>query len=383
MPPRVRESYRRFPGWSQHFWTWYTGQALSGQQPLFSLSWKSYLAIVHLAFFAGLGLSVSALGGTVGVWWYLPGVALTIWSSRSMILVVAHQCIHRRFSGRPRLDQFIGEWVTVLSVFQDLGEFKLEHIDAHHRPGIFATQNDPPMQVLEGLGLRPGMSRSSLWRRTWWVFLTPGLYIKGAWSRIRGNLLAGSLLRRLGFLAWAVLWLAIAWLLPHGPLIFLAGFVLPVIVAAQLSALLDKLGEHAWLTEPDPRHGARHFHVAASWARLCGDPLPPRDLPAARSIAAWSKWWFRLAFYHCPARLFVVVGDLPSHDYHHRFPNRSDWLVAAYARQQEVDAGNGPPFVEVWGLGAAMDRCFQSLAAHGPAGAVAMTFPQPATVPSR
>lgn len=367
VPAGIRETYLRLPAWTQPFWTWYTGKALSGQRPVLRLGWRAYLLMLCAAYFGGLALSALALAGLAG-WRWLPlvaGLTLTIWSARSMIIVVAHQCIHRRFARDPRVNEAVGEFVTVITVFQDLGEFKREHIAAHHHPSVFATAADPPVQVLEHLGFRPGMSREQLWRRAWWVFLTPAFYLGGAWSRLRGNLFAGGPIRRAGFLAWAGFWLSVPFWAPNGAAILIVGFVLPVVFAAQLSALLDKLGEHAWLTPPDPTHGARNYHVSASWARFCGDPVPPRGLPLARGLSAWSRWLARAIVYHLPARLFVVVGDLPSHDYHHRFPARGDWSAAAYGRQREVDLGKGPPFSEIWGLGAAIDATFRSLARNG------------------
>jgi fatty acid desaturase len=281
-----------------------------------------------------------------------------------MIIVVAHQCIHRQFSRNASRDEAIGEFVTVLTVFQDLGAFKREHIASHHQPAIFASREDPPVQLLDGLGLRAGMSRAQLWRRAWFVFLTPGFYVNGAWSRLRGNLVAGHPIRRVGFIVWTGMWLSVAFWAPNGLAILLVAFVFPILPVAQLSALLDKMGEHAWLTPPDPAHGRRHHHVSASWARFCGDPVPASGQSAAKAVAAWTRWLLRAFFYHLPSRLFVVVGDLPNHDYHHRYPGSPDWPTAAYGRQRDVEAGNGPPYVEVWGLGAAIDRSFASLAAH-------------------
>jgi len=65
--------------------------------------------------------------------------------------------------------------------------------------------------------------------------------------------------------------------------------------------------------------------------------------------------------YHLPSRLLVVVGDLPNHDYHHRYPSTPDWAIAAYARQRDIDQGpEGPQYQEVWGMGAAIDNLFRS-----------------------
>ncbi len=52
------------------------------------------------------------------------GLVLTLHGARTMILVIAHQALHRRFSGSARIDRFVGELVTVLNVYQDFRAFR-------------------------------------------------------------------------------------------------------------------------------------------------------------------------------------------------------------------------------------------------------------------
>ena len=92
-------------------------------------------------------------------------------------------------------------------------------------------------------------------------------------------------------------------------------------------------------------------------------------MPAGAQLRAWIRWIAATLFYHLPSRLLVVVGDLPNHDYHHRYPSTPHWTTAAYARQHDIDTGpEGPPYQEVWGMGAAIDRVFSSWAAIGAEG---------------
>ena len=364
-----RRDYARFPGWTQPFWTWFTGKALPGQSPLFRHAWWSYLIMTQLAFFGGLALSSVAIA-TLHAGWPLAlvaGWALTLWAARAMILVIAHQCIHRGFTGDAQLDDAISEGVTLITVFQDGEAFKQEHCRNHHNQRVFATAQDPPVQVLEGLGFRPGMTKQALWRRAWLVFVSPRFYLAGAWSRLRCNLVSGRW-RRAGFFLWAAFWLSVPAWAPNGWAILTFAFILPVIVWAQLSALLDKLGEHAWLTPADPAHGARWHHVSASWARFCASALPDPDLGPMKAIGPWAWWFVKMAFYHLPSRVFVLVGDLPNHDFHHRYPRSPDWMIAPYARQRDIDAGRdgGPPYREIWGMGAAIDAVFESISAAEP-----------------
>jgi hypothetical protein len=238
----------------------------------------------------------------------------------------------------------------------------VEHFDAHHREGVFATLDDPPVQYLIGLGFKPGMSRRQLWLRAFVVFLSPSFYAKGFADRLRCNLKSGTW-RRAGFAVWAAWWLSLPFWMPHGGQVLLLAYVVPIVLLNQLSALLDKLGEHAWLTPPHPDHEPHHYHVAASWARFCGAAVPDASLPAARRAWQWLRWWAAMLLYHLPSRLLVVVGDLPNHDFHHRYPRTTDWTVAAYARQRDIDQGppNNPAYAEVWGMGQAIDQMFRVL----------------------
>lgn len=362
----VRASYLRFPGWTQNFWTWLTGKALPRQTPLIRHTWWSYLGVTLLVFFGGLTLSSTALALRFDSWpaALIVGWVLSLAGARMMILVIAHQCIHKRFSGSNAVDGFVGEMVTLLNVYQDAHTFKVEHFDSHHREAIFATSDDPPVQVLIGLGFRPGMTRRQLWRRAAVIFVSPKFYWSGFVDRIRCNLTTGTW-RRAAFLVWAAFWISVPFWMPHGGQVLALAFVVPIILLSQLSALLDKLGEHAWLTPPDPLHGHRFYTVAASWARYCGRAVPPPSLPLRARLAAWLAWFVSMVFYHLPSRLLVVVGDLPNHDFHHRYPSTPEWMIAAYARQRDIeDNGHGgPPYSEVWGMGQAIDRMFAAMSA--------------------
>lgn len=363
-PVDIRASYLRFPGWTQHFWTWMTGKALPHQTPLVRHTWWSYLALTLLVFFASLAASSTALA-LRGPGWpvvLMAGWVGTLAAARTMILVIAHQCIHRRFSGSARVDACVGELVTLLNVYQDARTFKTEHFDGHHHARVFATMDDPPVQSLLKLGFRPGLSRHQLWCRAAVVFVSPLFYGSALKDRFHANLTCGTW-RRAVFMLWAGFWLSVPFWVPNGGQVLLLAFALPVLVLSQLSALLDRLGEHAWLTPPDPRHGRRFRTATASWARFCGSPVPRRSSSMAQAACEWLVWWGATLLYHLPARLLVVVGDLPNHDFHHRFPASREWMVAAYARQHDIDtsAPGAPAYVEVWGLLQAIDRMFLGL----------------------
>jgi fatty acid desaturase len=357
----IRGSYQRFPSCTQHFWTWLTGKALPHQQPLIRHNWMTYLLVTMTVFLGGLALSSVAIATTPTLWWLMliAGLVLTQHGARTMILVIAHQSLHRRFSGNPRLDQVIGEMVTVLNVYQDFQTFKEEHFDNHHRRAIFATVADPPVQFLFSLGFLPGMTRSRLRRHAAVVFVSPKFHWVNFQDRLTCNLRRGAW-RRAVFFGWAAFWLSVPFWVPNGWLVLLVGFVLPVVILSQTAALLDRLGEHTWLVPPDPEHGSRFYTASATSARFCGSPVPQKGLPGP--AAAWGRWLLVTVFYHLPARLMVIVGDLPNHDHHHRHPTTPLWMISGYARQWDIDSGDyGPPYTEVWGMWAAIDKMFDTM----------------------
>ena len=72
-----------------------------------------------------------------------------------------------------------------------------------------------------------------------------------------------------------------------------------------------------------------------------------------------------MVFVHAPQRWFVVPGDLPNHDWHHRNPSaRLQWPNAAYARRddQQQPAPQWPPYTEHWGLVNWLNKTFDALA---------------------
>jgi fatty acid desaturase len=371
-PVDVRATYLRFPRWTQHFWTWQTGKALPGQQPLLRHTWASYLAVTLTVFLGGLALS-SVSVAMMFPWWpvaLFAGWTATVAGARLMVLVIAHQALHRRFSGSSAVDTFWGEVVTVLSVFHRFADFKEEHFDNHHRREVFATEADPPVQDLLELGFRPELSRAALWRRAWIVFLSPAFYARGIGKRLLSNARSRGW-RVPGVLAWLGLWVSVPFWVPNGGWVLLLAFVVPVLLFAQLSALLDRLGEHEWLSPRDPALGRRFYTASSTAARFCGAPVPTSGTPAVPQAVAWVRWIAATLFYHLPSRLLVVVGDLPNHDYHHRYPSTPEWRTAAYARQRDIDTGpEGPPYQEVWGMGAAVDNLFRSWQTEGTADAV-------------
>ncbi|MGB3518545.1 MAG: hypothetical protein WBA43_18960, partial [Elainellaceae cyanobacterium] len=155
--------------------------------------------------------------------------------------------------------------------------------------------------------------------------------------------------------------------LTHSWVPFLVAWVMPMTVPFQLLLALRLLVEHRW---PNPALGgdrrSRRLQGKMTAAIFFADATPQFQSNASRleRWRQWGQWWFRFLTYHLPARALVLPGDAPCHDYHHRHPASQNWPNAIFARQQDLDAGcpGWPePYLESWGLRAAMDAVLESL----------------------
>jgi hypothetical protein len=359
--PDVRASFQRFPGWSQRLWTWYTGKPLPGQRPRLRPSPWLYLAANLTGLFGSAAASVWLLRDRPPGWPLLLLISwgLTVSCSRIASTVIAHQCMHRRFTGNTRFDRAVAQVLSTIVCTEAADDYFNDHIRLHHRKATFATMADPTITHLLHLGFLPGLSRRELWRRLLWTVVSPRFHLHFALQRLRQNLVTPPLYRRAMSLAWltavaALVHLNQAWGL------FAAAILVPLVPFYQVVALLEFLSEHAWFKSKGEAGEGKAFHVSHSWGRFHGDPLPPPGLSTGPRILQWGRWLLRAALYHLPARVLVVPGDLVAHDYHHRMPSTFDWTTATFARQRDIDAGHPgwPPYTDVWGLGNAIDRVF-------------------------
>jgi hypothetical protein len=91
---------------------------------------------------------------------------------------------------------------------------------------------------------------------------------------------------------------------------------------------------------------------------------PGLRLASVDGFAAWTRWWAEMLTVQLFVRLFVLVGDAPCHDFHHRRPGKR-WTDYTHARQSDADAGcPGFPlnYVDSWGLFRAIDENFAAMA---------------------
>ncbi|WP_254564991.1 hypothetical protein [Oscillatoria sp. HE19RPO] len=208
------------------------------------------------------------------------------------------------------------------------------------------------------------MNTKFYWRKLRTTAISPyfhGLFLR---NRFLSNFVTSPLYRR----AMAIIWVSVVVVvvtLTHTWFAFLVAWVFPLTILYQISALLQFTSEHRWLVVP----GIGKPAIARkSLGRFMGETPP--DAPFSEQPREWLLWLLRMLGYHLPARIAVISGELPEHDWHHRHPNHKDWANGVYHRQRDIEAGcpNWPEeYTEVWGLFNAVDCVFKGLSQMPPA----------------
>ncbi len=366
-PIDVRESMGRLPGALQPFLTWLSGKPLHHQRP-WRLTPLDHLLSAVAAVAAGVAAAAWAVGRSG--WWLLlvpPAWLLTIHGVRKLRGVIAHQCAHASCFPSQRLNDLLGEAISVAFITQSYQIYKHEHIAAHHSHKHMTPEDPTVAFLLRMVGARAGMTREALWRRLGWTLVSPRFHAVFVWNRLRSNLHDAAVPHRLATLA---LWSAVIALVAAAGAWreFLVAWVLPLTIPLQAVECLRLSGKHVFPHRTVDKRG-RDELATFTHGIFFGDPAPAAGVPLYRRAGAWGCWWLRLVFYHLPARMLVVVGDAPCHDWHHRHPKAKNWANYPFERQREVlsPPAGWPPYTEVWGIRAAIDATFTSLAAADPA----------------
>ena len=339
----VRESWRSFPSFLQPFLTWLSGVPLADEIP--RVHWTPWRRLTVAIFVFGVGLAVGFIGFAAPLpiamllvpisWLILTG------ATRYFYIVIGHAAAHGTFSPSDRTNRIVAEILSTIFLTVPFDIYRRDHARYHHSKRL-GTPFDPDVRFLVRMGFAPGRSRSELWRRLRRTLFSPRYHFRYAADRLRMNLIDAPLPRRIAAAVWIVVGGGI--MIATGEILAPALILLPpIVIGFQASALLQFLSEHLWLAVS----GSGKVRLGRlTYGRFLGDVYPQHD-----SLGAKARFWARLIGVHLPARIAVLVGDLPQHDLHHRRV-QSDWSNAAFVRRDDVDAGvpGWPePYFEVWG----------------------------------
>lgn len=350
----VRMNLALLPKLLQTLITWITGKALPGQTPFISSTASSQLMTacfwLLFGFIGSIAIQINSLP------WLLLFVTwiVTVHGSRKLQVMIGHQCVHDAFSGIAWKDRVVMEILSTVLMIKDYQGYKQEHVEIHHTKKL-ATLDDPDLKFLLLLGFRPGMTVRDLWLNLLITLVSPRFHLLFLYFRIKANFFSCPLYRKLMSLIFhtTILFFVAA---NHMWSLYLVGWLFPITVLYHMSALLQFVCEHKWLKIKSNEETGKIHLARLTSGRFCGSPVPTNG-----SYIAWGLWVLKM-LYHCFCRIFVLVGELCVHDWHHRHPLSKGWPNAFYARQHDIDAGcpGWPePYSEIWGLHNAITAVFK------------------------
>lgn len=362
-----RESMRRLPRFIQPLLTLITGKPLHNELSWQLTPWHHLIEVLAFVL-SGAAVSFMAAQHGGGLLALLPmSWLVTLHGMRKIRTIVMHQCAHSNFCRHRTFDRWLGKAISIVLASEEFDDYKRSHCGDHHS-ARHQTVDDPTVAfLLTELGLRPGMSRRKMWYRLLVTIASPAYHARFLVARLWSHFAKTSMRHRCLFVAfWSAVLIAVGWLDAWTE--FVTAWLIPAIPLYQVSAAFRLASKHVFPVHLPDERDITTIGVFTLGIFL-GDRCPSSDLGPLKRIAAWVIWWARLILIHLPFRLAVLVGDGPTHDYHHRHPNCRDWPNYIHNRAADAsDPGPGwPPYREVWGLCRAIDACFQTLSEADPA----------------
>lgn len=356
---------QRLPAAVQPFLTWLTARPAPGETPAphspmgfvaGALAWT-----LGGAALAALPLLLAWLPAVA--WLLVPlGLLATTCGLGLFQVVLLHHCSHGTVFATRERNRLVGRLISACLLFKRFDDYQREHMVHHSAKKLLTDEDEFADFVLGMCRLEPGVPKTMLWRRVLWLLVSPRFHATFLARRIRSSLFTGDAAHDwVGRCFWGALFAVGAATGTLGALAIV--WILPATILLQQATVFRILVEHRF---PDPELIARRDRDFVSHASV---GVFPGRLPPERGIVAWAGWWAEMLTWHLFVRLFVLVGDAPCHDFHHRKPATRRWTGYIHARQNDLDAGSaGYPagYFEAWGLLRAVDENLATLAATRP-----------------
>jgi fatty acid desaturase len=363
--PRA-EMARRLPKFVQPFLTWLTAKPAPGEAPVPRKPIRFVIEALSLVL-GGVALSMAAqmvLRAHDPFFWALLGLGLLATTSGLGVfqVVIFHHCSHGTvFSTRER-NRAVGRLISALLLFKHFDAYQREHM-LHHNANKLFTDDDEFTDFVVGIcDLTTRLDRRGLWLRLAKLLVSPVWHASFLFKRLRGSLRSQERLHnRVG--AGFLLSVFAIGLSTHTLGMIAVAWLLPLTVLLQVATVFRILCEHR--LPPAEVIAARGPNlVCQATAGVFAGAIPPQEgLTKGRALVAWTGWWANMLTWQVFVRLFVLVGDAPCHDFHHRRPGKR-WTDYTHNRQLDLEAGSpGFPlnYTDSWGLLRAIDQNFAAM----------------------
>jgi hypothetical protein len=324
------------------------------------------LVLTYCILAIGITLSfaaVSQLGTSLAV--VLLGWVMTTYALRKLRLTIMHAASHYLvFANNHKLNRILGEFISILTLTPRFKVYQRGHNGPHHSNNLLSPGDETYEYLFNTVGFSESMTVDDAWKHLWKTLFSPSFYVRQFGSRLAATFWSNAWSHNWRSLIFWLIILAIV-VITHSWLAFFIAWLVPIFVFFEASSLLRQCVEHRFVV-PAGVEPTRQELNQMTVAIFCGEVTPQLDSSASwiKRLGTWTKWWLRMLFYHLPARLLILTGDSPCHDWHHRNITSREWIDCIFARQKEVERGE--KYYESWGLLNAIDKTFKSLSTQTP-----------------
>lgn len=348
----IRNSMRTLPGFLQPFLSWLTAKPL----PEDLNQVRTLKPIHHILVSTGLiasGVVLAGVGylhGSVIVWGL--GFVLATGGIKQMQVMICHNCAHEMVFEQRETNVTVGRIISGVLMLKPFDTYKREHA-LHHSSKTLLTDDDDTLSYLQGVvGLTPSDSVTRMWTKLVCTALSPLAILRSFWGRVKGTTTASN--RRVAVLTlifWAIASLLAAALGHFG--LFVMAWVVPVFAGYHISTTFRLAAEHTWPSVEVLERRGIDFICESTTGVFIGEELRiPQAAGAVRRTACISVWLIKMLGFHLFIRVFVMVGDTPCHDFHHRRPRSKEWPNYITARERDRIDGSKPfptNYADYWG----------------------------------
>ncbi|MDR3490984.1 MAG: fatty acid desaturase [Gammaproteobacteria bacterium] len=359
----VRDSMLVLPAIFQPFLTWLTAKSASNEA--YKHRGRNYQIITtFLSIAIGLIASIFMLKQAGYFLLFLPlSLIVTTSGLRKLQVVLFHNCVHGLVFNKTYKNYLFGEFISIVMMLKNYLSYKKEHL-AHHSSKKLLTFEDDTIQFLFNfIGFAPGMKRSRLWIVLYLSLISPFSHLRGIFSRITVCFFSHSTIHNVIAIGY---WAVLIYTISHFNLwnYFVVAWLLPLFILNQISTTLRLIVEHKWPNQEIMNSRGKEFICLSTSAVFLGEKVPNSSGSYKKKVVAWSCWILKMIFIHLFSRVFVMVGDTPCHDFHHRRPSTRRWYN--YISERQLDEKNGCPgfpmnYSESWGLFTAINNNFECL----------------------
>lgn len=358
-----RQTMLVLPNATQPFWSWLTAKPLSSQlETRKALSPKFHVLMSFGLLAAGVGLCL--VGYTFAIWIaYGVGFILATSGVKQLQVMICHQAAHGMVLASREANARLGTFISGLLLLKPFATYKAEHV-YHHDHQTLLTDLDDTLTFLTGnVGLRPSDSVAMMWTKLIIHAFSPLALVRSIIGRVRVNLMQSDKgLAALTVTAWIA---SIALGFSTGFLdAMVAAWFVPVFVGYHVCTTFRLAAEHTWPPVQILRERGIAFIAESTTGVFIGEPLNiPANASKPQQSIIIALWLFRMLTLHLFIRLFIMVGDTPCHDFHHRRPRSRDWPNYITAREKDRLKGCKPypkNYLEIWGYAAAVTNNFRA-----------------------